>query len=83
MGEQEIILDASEMRVLRIGCAKCGTKILFDCGNDAIPIPDHCPACAFVFGEKAGWILGYRRWYNAASQSKDLIFQFQVANGKG
>lgn len=78
MGEQETLFDVGEMRILRIGCGKCGTKILFDCGNEAITIPDHCPSCGQLFHEKAGWILGYRKWYLAASQSKDVVFQFQA-----
>jgi hypothetical protein len=82
MGEKEFIFDAGEMRVLRIGCGKCGTKILFDCANEATAVPDHCPSCGQPFGEKAGWILGYRKWYNAASKSKEVVFQFQVAADK-
>lgn len=78
MGEQETIFDAGEMRVLRIGCGKCGTKILFDCANEGAAIPEHCPSCSQGFGEKAAWILGYRKWYNAAAKSKDVTFQFQV-----
>lgn len=78
MGEQEMLFDADEMRVLRIGCSKCGTKIVFDCGNDGIAVPDHCPSCNYAFQEKSGWIIGYRKWYIAVSQSKNLTFQFQV-----
>jgi hypothetical protein len=80
MGEQEIIFDASEMRVLRIGCMKCGTKILFDCANEQTAVPDHCPSCKQDFGEVTGWITGYRKWYNVACKSKTFTFQFQVAN---
>ncbi len=83
MGEQETIFDASEMKVLRIGC-KCGTKILFDCKDEQTKIPEHCPSCLQNFGDKASWIFGYRKWYVAAANSKDITFQFQVgakANG--
>ena len=80
MGEQETIFNAGEMKVLRIGCARCGTKILFDCSEEAIGVPDHCPSCGQTFGEKAGWISGYRKWYNAAAKSQDPIFQFQIAS---
>ena len=78
MGEQETIFNASEMRVLRIGCTKCGTHILFDCAKEQAAIPDHCPTCNQSFGDKAGWIMGYRKWFNAVANSKDLTFQFQV-----
>ncbi len=80
MGEQEIIFDASEMRVLRIGCGKCATKILFDCANEETGVPTNCPCCGQVFGEGVSWIAGYRKWYNVASKSKNVTFQFQVAS---
>ena len=78
MSEKELIFDAGEMRILRIGCGKCGTRIKFDCANEQSGPPTNCPCCGQSFGEKAGWINGYRRWYNSATTSKDVIFQFQV-----
>ena len=78
MGEAEIVLNARELGVLRIGCGKCGTKILFDCAADGLGVPDHCPSCSTPFGEKASWISGYRKWFAAAATCKELIFQFQI-----
>jgi len=80
MGEQETIFNVAEMKVLRIGCGKCGLKILFDCGNEGTGVPDHCPSCGQPFGEKSGWIAGYRKWYNAAAKSEHPTFQFQIAS---
>jgi hypothetical protein len=79
MSEKELIFDAGEMRLLRIGCTKCGTRILFDCAKAEAGVPTNCPCCSQVFGESANWIAGYRKLYNAAPKNKEATFQFQVS----
>lgn len=79
MSEKELIFDAGEMRLLRIRCAKCSTRILFDCASEGAGVPTNCPCCGQAFGEGASWVSGYRKMYNAAAKNKEVTFQFQVA----
>ena len=78
MGEHELILDATEMRVIEIICPTCGGGVVFDSANESQKPPSHCPSCdKGIDQEMFSWLAGYRNWYQAISKSQKK-FRFRV-----
>ncbi len=77
MGEHELILNAKEMRVIEVICAKCGAGVIFDSANDSQQPPSRCPSCEVSDPEMFSWLSGYRKWYQAIANSQKQ-FRFRV-----
>ena len=80
MGENELVFDAKEMKVIEVTC-QCGTGIVFDCTNDKAAVPHVCPGCSNSDGKMQSWLLGYKQWH-AAITGSDKQFHFRVRGAK-
>jgi hypothetical protein len=74
MGENQLILDAKELRFLEITC-QCGVSVTLDCASETIGVPTSCPSCGQLDSAIRYAMGTYKKWYQEMAGKYKLNFR--------